>query len=88
MQYYTDMRKLGQGASGTVFVGTDVRTGQVRGCACSMVGTESRYEFAVPLSMCARDVLRVVTILNGGFLVVGVHAHTHTRAFAPQNIQR
>ncbi|CAM9983082.1 unnamed protein product [Ascophyllum nodosum] len=28
MQYYTDMRKLGQGASGTVFVGTDVRTGQ------------------------------------------------------------
>lgn len=30
MQYYTDMRKLGQGASGTVFVGTDVRTGEVR----------------------------------------------------------
>lgn len=29
MQYYTDMRKLGQGASGTVFVGMDVRTGQV-----------------------------------------------------------
>lgn len=30
MQFYTDMRKLGQGASGTVFVGTDVRTGEVR----------------------------------------------------------
>ncbi|CAM9718191.1 unnamed protein product, partial [Hapterophycus canaliculatus] len=28
MQYYMDMRKLGQGASGTVFVGTDVRTGE------------------------------------------------------------
>lgn len=28
MQFYTDMRKLGQGASGTVFVGTDVRTGE------------------------------------------------------------
>ncbi len=30
MQFYTDMRKLGQGASGTVFVGTDVRNGEVR----------------------------------------------------------
>lgn len=30
MQYYTDMKKLGQGASGTVFAGTDVRTGEVR----------------------------------------------------------
>lgn len=30
MQFYTDMRKLGQGASGTVFVGTDLRTGEVR----------------------------------------------------------
>ena len=29
MQFYTDMKKLGQGASGTVFVGTDVRTGEV-----------------------------------------------------------
>lgn len=28
MQFYTDMRKLGQGASGTVFVGTDLRTGE------------------------------------------------------------
>lgn len=33
MQYYMDMRKLGQGASGTVFVGTDVRTGEVRAVA-------------------------------------------------------
>lgn len=32
MQFYTDMKKLGQGASGTVFVGTDVRNGEV--CAC------------------------------------------------------
>ncbi|CAM9126309.1 unnamed protein product [Pylaiella littoralis] len=30
MQYYTDMRKLGQGASGTVFVGTDVRSGEAK----------------------------------------------------------
>ncbi|CAN0063527.1 unnamed protein product, partial [Sphacelaria rigidula] len=29
MQFYTDMKKLGQGASGTVFVGTDVRNGEV-----------------------------------------------------------
>lgn len=34
MQFYTDMRKLGQGASGTVFVGTDVRTGEVRFFFC------------------------------------------------------
>lgn len=30
MQFYTDMKKLGQGASGTVFVGTDLRNGEVR----------------------------------------------------------
>lgn len=34
MQFYTDMKKLGQGASGTVFVGTDVRNGEVCVCAC------------------------------------------------------
>lgn len=32
MQFYTEMRKLGQGASGTVFVGTDLRSGEVRIC--------------------------------------------------------
>lgn len=37
MQFYTDMRKLGQGASGTVFVGTDVRTGEVRFVAARKV---------------------------------------------------
>lgn len=33
MQFYIDMKKLGQGASGTVFVGTDVRNGEV-GLGC------------------------------------------------------
>jgi hypothetical protein len=28
MQYYTNMKKLGQGASGTVFSGTDTRNGE------------------------------------------------------------
>ncbi|CAM9350121.1 unnamed protein product [Ectocarpus sp. 12 AP-2014] len=36
MQFYTDMRKLGQGASGTVFVGTDVRTGEASRFACAL----------------------------------------------------
>jgi serine/threonine protein kinase len=61
LQYYTDMKKLGQGASGTVYSGTDVRTGEkcaLKFCPIAEVG-------GVVSLLCVSQRLRSVTATDG-----------------------